>query len=132
MNIGQVAAAAGVNAKMVRHYESIGLIGPANRAESGYRQYADNDIHTLRFIKRSRRLGFSMKDIRVLLALWRDQQRPSAEVKELAMAHIQDLDAKIFELQGMRDTLHHLASHCHGDRRPDCPILDDFAASELA
>lgn len=126
MNIGQAAAAAAMNAKMVRHYESIGLIGRAQRSESGYRQYTDSDVHTLRFIKRSRRLGFSMKDIRLLLALWHDRQRPSSEVKALALTHIGQLDAKITELQGMRDTLHNLAKHCQGDHRPNCPILEDL------
>jgi MerR family copper efflux transcriptional regulator len=129
MNIGQAAAAAAMNAKMVRHYESIGLIGRAQRSESGYRQYTDSDVHTLRFIKRSRRLGFSMKDIRLLLALWHDRQRPSSEVKALALTHIGQLDAKIAELQGMRDTLHHLAKHCQGDHRPNCPILEDLEAA---
>jgi MerR family copper efflux transcriptional regulator len=129
MNIGQAAAAADMNAKMVRHYESIGLIDRAQRSESGYRQYNDSDIHTLRFIKRSRRLGFSMRDIRLSLTIWHDRQRPSSEVKALAISHIGELDAKIAELQGMRDTLHHLAKYCQGDHRPNCPILNDLEAA---
>ena len=126
MNIGQAAAASGVNAKMIRHYESIGLIVPAGRGENGYRIYNQDDLHVLSFIKRARKLGFSMKDIQQLLGLWQ-HERPSAEVKRLALGHIADLDRRISELQGMRDTLSHLAQACHGDARPACPILDDLA-----
>lgn len=125
MNIGRAAAVSGVNAKMIRHYESVGLIGAAKRSPSGYRLYDPSDVNVLRFIKRGRKLGFSIADIRTLLALWQDH-RPSAEVKNVALAHIAELDARIAELQGMRDTLRQLASHCPGDARPACPILEDL------
>jgi MerR family gold-responsive transcriptional activator of gol and ges genes len=125
MNIGRAAAASGVNAKMIRHYESVGLIGAAKRSASGYRLYDPSDVSVLRFIKRGRKLGFSIADIRTLLALWQDH-RPSSEVKNVALAHIAELDARIAELQGMRDTLRQLASHCPGDARPTCPILKDL------
>lgn len=127
MQIGEAATASGVNAKMIRHYESIGLIEPAQRTGSSYRVYKEEDVNVLRFVKRGRLLGFSIDDIRALLALWRDRSRPSAEVKRMALAHIAQLDAKIAELQGMRDTLHHLARNCRGDDRPTCPILDNLA-----
>jgi Cu(I)-responsive transcriptional regulator len=127
MHIGEAAAASGVTAKMIRHYEGIGLIGPADRTESGYRSYGAEDVNVLRFIKRGRTLGFSIEDIRALLALWRDRRRPSAEVKRVALAHIAELDAKLAELQAMRDTLDHLVRHCRGDDRPSCPILEDLA-----
>ena len=127
MHIGEAAAASGVSAKMIRHYESIGLIDTADRTLSGYRRYMEEDVNVLRFIKRARTLGFSIHDIGALLALWRDGKRPSAEVKRVALARIADLDAKIAELQGMRDALAHLARHCRGDNRPTCPILDDLA-----
>ncbi|MEJ0051243.1 MAG: Cu(I)-responsive transcriptional regulator [Methylovirgula sp.] len=126
MNIGEAAAASGVNAKMIRHYESIGLIAPVERSESGYRLYGQSDLHVLSFIKRARKLGFSIKDIQRLLALWQEQ-RPSADVKRLALAHVSELDARIAELQGMRNTLRHLANKCNGDARPTCPILEDLA-----
>jgi len=127
MNIGEAAAASGVTAKMIRHYESIGLIEAAPRTESGYRRYGDDEVNVLRFVRRARSLGFSIKDIGALLVLWRDRTRSSAEVKSVALARIAELDGKIAELKGMRDALHHLASHCHGDARPACPILDDLA-----
>ena len=127
MHIGEAAAASGVTAKMIRHYESIGLIEPADRTESGYRSYGKEDVNVLRFVKRARTLGFSIEDIRALLALWRDRRRPSAEVKRVALARIAELDAKLAELQGMRETLDHLVRHCRGDNRPFCPILDDLA-----
>jgi len=127
MNIGQAAEAAGVNAKMIRHYESIGLIPKARRTDAGYRTYDENDVHTLRFIKRSRELGFSMKEIKKLTNLWRNRSRASSEVKTLAKAHIDKLEAKIAELQAMRDALKHLAQNCHGDARPDCPILEGLS-----
>ena len=127
MHIGEAAAASGVTAKMIRHYESIGLIGAARRTESGYRSYEDEDVNVLRFVKRARTLGFSIDDIRALLALWYDRRRSSAEVKRLALSRIAELDAKITELQAMRDTLDHLARHCRGDDRPTCPILEDLA-----
>jgi len=128
MNIGQAAERSGVSAKMIRYYESIALIAPPARSAAQYRVYAEEDVHTLRFIRRSRDLGFSLEETRELLALWRDRSRASADVKALATAHIRDLEAKAAELQAMADTLRHLAAHCHGDGRPDCPILADFAA----
>lgn len=127
MNIGEAAKATGVSTKMIRHYEAIGLIGRARRSGAGYRQYTEQDLHTLRFIKRARSLGFSIEEIRRLLALWTDRDRASAEVKALAQRHIDELRRKIRALQEMVDTLSHLAAHCHGDQRPDCPILDALA-----
>jgi MerR family copper efflux transcriptional regulator len=126
-NIGEAAKATGVSAKMIRDYEKLGLIPPADRSFANYRLYADADLHRLRFIRRARGLGFSMKQIGELMALWNDRQRPSAKVKQLAMSHASDLDAKIAELQAMQRTLRTLASSCHGDSRSDCPILDDLA-----
>jgi Cu(I)-responsive transcriptional regulator len=128
LNIGRAAAASGVSAKMIRHYESIGLLPAAGRTVAGYRIYRDSDVHTLRFIRRARDLGFSMKEIAALLGLWRNRGRASADVKKLAARHMLELDEKIVELQAMRDTLAHLAQHCHGDQRPDCPILEDLAS----
>ena len=125
-NIGEAAALTGVTAKMIRHYESIGLIPPANRTFANYRLYNDADLHRLRFIKRSRSLGFSMKQIETLLGLWNDPRRASAEVKQLAKAHAKALGEKIRELEAMQRTLETLARHCHGDHRPECPILDDL------
>ena len=127
MNIGQAATASGVSAKMIRYYESIGLIEAPVRTEAGYRVYAGGDVHTLRFVKRARNLGFSIEETRALLALWRDKSRASADVKAFALRHIGELEARIGELQAMVKTLGHLAHHCHGDGRPDCPILEDLA-----
>jgi len=127
MNIGQAAAASGVSAKMIRHYESVGLFAPAARTDAGYRQYGDKDVHTLRFIRQSRDLGFSIEQIRELLGLWQDRHRPSRQVKALAQAHIQELEQKLQELQAMKATLAHLVHCCHGDDRPDCPIIDSLA-----
>ncbi|WP_439498629.1 Cu(I)-responsive transcriptional regulator [Bosea sp. (in: a-proteobacteria)] len=127
MNIGQAATASSVSAKMIRYYESIGLIEAPLRTESGYRVYAGDDVHTLRFVKRARVLGFSIEETRELLALWRDKSRASADVKAFALKHIGDLETRIAELQAMARTLSHLAHHCHGDDRPDCPILEDLA-----
>ena len=127
-NIGGAAQASGVSAKMIRHYEAIGLIAKPARTYSGYRTYSERDIHTLRFIKQARNLGFSMKQISVLLSLWQNRARPSREVKNIALRHIQELDEKIHEMQAMKATLERLARHCHGDERPDCPILDGLAA----
>ncbi len=124
MNIGEAAKASGVSAKMVRHYEEIGLIPKAKRTLAGYRLYAPRDIHTLRFIKQARNLGFSINAIEKLLALWQDSHRPSRKVKELAEEHIRELDERIHEMQDMKRTLEKLAKHCHGDDRPDCPILE--------
>jgi len=128
-NIGQASAATGVSAKMIRHYESAGLIPRAGRTFAGYRLYADADLHRLRFIKRARNLGFSMQQIATLLALWGDQHRASAEVKKLAQAHAAELGEKIGELQAMQRTLLDLSRHCRGNQRPDCPILDDLAST---
>ena len=127
MNIGQVAAASGVSAKMIRYYESIGLIPPAGRTAAGYRVYQASDTATLRFIHSARRVGFPVERIRRLLALWRDKGRASGDVKTLAAAHIADLDRQIADLAAMRRSLEHLAARCHGDDRPDCPILDGLA-----
>jgi Cu(I)-responsive transcriptional regulator len=123
MNIGEAAQASGVSAKMLRHYEEIGLIPKAKRTYTGYRMYSERDVHTLRFIKQSRNLGFSIEKIGQLLALWQDRHRTSRKVKELAHAHIQELDERIREMQDMKNTLATLVKHCHGDDRPDCPIL---------
>jgi Cu(I)-responsive transcriptional regulator len=126
-NIGEAALESGVSAKMIRHYESLGLLRTARRSEGGYRLYEQNDLHTLRFVRRARDLGFTMKDIGRLLHLWQDRRRASADVRRVALEHIGELDRKIAELEGMKRTLEHLVRNCHGDRRPDCPILDDLA-----
>ena len=127
MTIGEAAKSSAVSAKMIRHYESIGLLPKAQRTESGYRLYDETDVHTLRFIQRARSLGFPLETIRTLLALWRNRRRSSAQVKDLAERHVADLERKISEMQSMVRTLKHLAHNCHGDERPDCPILDDLA-----
>lgn len=127
MNIGQAAADSGVSAKMIRHYESVELLPPAARTDAGYRQYTDKDVHTLRFIRRSRDLGFSIDEIRDLLSLWQDRRRPSRQVRALAQVHIDELAAKLEKLQQMKATLEHLVHCCRGDERPDCPILDELA-----
>jgi MerR family transcriptional regulator, copper efflux regulator len=127
MTIGQAAKSSAVSAKMIRHYESIGLLPKAQRTQSGYRLYDENDVHTLRFIQRARSLGFPLETIRTLLALWRNRRRSSAQVKDLALHHVENLERKIVEMQAMVRTLKHLAHHCHGDDRPECPILDDLA-----
>jgi MerR family transcriptional regulator, copper efflux regulator len=127
MNIGDIARASGVSAKMIRYYETIGLIPPASRNGSGYRNYSDNDVHTLRFVRRARDLGFTVEQMADLLALWRDRSRASGEVKKIALDHVAILERKAEELKAMSRTLKHLAAHCHGDDRPDCPILDDLA-----
>lgn len=132
MNIGRVAEAAGVSTKMIRHYESIGLLPAAGRTLAGYRVYSERDVHVLRFIRRARDLGFGIKEIAELLGLWNNRRRASADVKRLAGQHMAHLDAKIGEMQSMRDTLAHLASHCHGDERPDCPILEDLSNVDAA
>jgi len=127
MNIGKVSKLSGVSAKTIRYYEDIGLITPANRKTNGYRDYADNDVSTLQFIQRTRNLGFSLKDTGNLITLWRDQHRASADVKALALNHIRDIELRIVELQEVRDTLIDLTQKCHGDDRPDCPILQGLA-----
>tara|TARA_R100000365_G_scaffold3255_1_gene10368 strand:- start:2370 stop:2771 length:402 start_codon:yes stop_codon:yes gene_type:complete len=131
MNIGQAARASGVTAKMIRYYESIGLITPADRTDSNYRVYGTDDVHTLRFIKRARTLGFSMDETAALLGLWQDKSRASADVKAIATNHIAELERKIVELQEMADTLKHLAHCCSGDDRPNCPILTQLADGEV-
>jgi len=131
VNIGAAAKASGVSAKMIRHYESIGLVPSAGRTESGYRTYAEPDLHRLRFVKRARNLGFSIKEIEALLALWGDRRRSSAKVKALTQKHIAELEARIAEMQAMKQALQHLAHQCHGDERPDCPIIDELAAEPM-
>lgn len=127
MNIGEAAARSGVSAKMIRYYESVALIPPPARSESGYRVYDADAVHRLRFVRRARELGFSIDDIAQLLALWTDRDRASADVKALAEAHAATLRGKIDKLQSMVSTLEGLAASCCGDDRPDCPILDDLA-----
>lgn len=129
-NIGRAAKLSGVSAKMIRHYEAFGLIPKARRTSGDYRVYAASDLHTLRFIRRARDLGFSIKEISGLLNLWRNKRRASAEVKRLAVRHIEELDQKIEELRDMRRALAELAHNCHGDERPECPILEDLDRSE--
>ncbi|WP_333706755.1 Cu(I)-responsive transcriptional regulator [Ottowia beijingensis] len=125
--IGAAARASGVSAKMVRHYESLGLLGAVARTDAGYRQYTPADVHTLRFIKRARDLGFSMAEIAELVSLWHDRRRASADVKRIAQTHVAELEKRIQAMQDMRRTLQNLLHHCHGDERPDCPILDNLA-----
>jgi MerR family transcriptional regulator, copper efflux regulator len=127
MDIGRASRESAVSVKMIRHYEAIGLLPKVARTFSNYRIYSPNDVHVLRFIRRARALGFSMDDIRELLGLWQNRSRSSASVKKVAAKHIDELKAKIEELKSMVDTLEHLAKHCHGDHRPDCPILDDLS-----
>ena len=131
MNIGQAAKHSGLSAKMIRYYESIGLLKPAQRTESGYRLYSADDVHSLAFIKRSRDLGFSLEEVGKLLTLWQDRQRASADVKALARGHIEQLNQKISELTSLRDTLQELVRNCQGDHRPDCPILKDLESGRL-
>ena len=127
MNIGEASGASGVSAKMIRYYESIGLIRPPRRSDSNYRVYGAEEVHVLRFVKRARTLGFSVEETATLLGLWQDKSRASAEVKDIATGHIAALETKIDELQSMVKTLRHLAHCCGGNDRPDCPILDDLA-----
>jgi len=124
MNIGQAAQASGVSAKMIRYYETTGLVPKAARRESGYRDYAEADVHRLRFIRRARDLGFTVDRIGELLALWSDRSRASADVKTIALGHVEALRAKRAEIDGMIGTLETLADSCHGDDRPECPIID--------
>ncbi|HKX93233.1 MAG TPA: Cu(I)-responsive transcriptional regulator [Methylibium sp.] len=128
LHIGEAAARSGVSAKMVRHYESLGLLPEVPRTDAGYRRYGAREVHTLRFIRRARDLGFGIEEIRTLLALWQDHGRPSREVKRVALAHAADLQRRIDELQAMQRTLTALAGCCRGDQRADCPILDDLEA----
>lgn len=128
--IGEAARRAGVSARMVRHYESLGLLAPVHRTDSGYRQYTEADVHTLRFIRRGRDLGFSMEVISTLLGLWQNQDRASSQVKTIAQKHITALTERIAAMQSMQRTLQSLVQCCHGDDRPDCPILDDLASAD--
>jgi MerR family transcriptional regulator, copper efflux regulator len=127
MNIGEASKISGVSAKMIRHYEALGLVPGVRRSDAGYRQYDETTVHHLRFIRRARDLGFDTKEIGALLQLWRNKRRSSAEVKRIASKHVAALDDRIAALQAMQRTLSHLAHHCHGDERPECPILDDLA-----
>ena len=127
LNIGQAASQSGVSAKMIRHYEALGLLPAVHRTDANYRQYQINEVHTLRFIRRARLLGFSMAEIAELLKLWQNKRRASADVKRIAEAHVADLDRRIAEMQAMRQTLAQLAVCCAGDSRPDCPILSGLA-----
>ena len=127
MNIGEAAVASGVSARMIRHYEAIGMLPRAGRTDSGYRSYGERDVHVLRFVRRARDLGFSLPEIKTLLGLWGNRRRASADVKRLALSHVSDLDQKIAEMQAMRGTLAKLAHCCNGDARPECPILEDLA-----
>ena len=131
MNIGQASRLSGVSAKMVRHYESLGLLPQVARTDSGYRQYGETEVHTLRFIKRARELGFSMDEIAELVGLWRNRRRASANVRKLAQKHADDLAQRIAAMQAMQRTLEELIHCCHGDERPECPILDDLAGVSL-
>jgi MerR family transcriptional regulator, copper efflux regulator len=130
VNIGEAASESGVNAKMIRHYEAIGLLEPAHRRPNAYRDYGSREIHELKFIRRARRLGFSVAEIGALLTLWRDRDRPSRDVRRIAEAHLVDLEARIAEMRAMAKTLRELVHKCHGDDRPDCPILEDLAARQ--
>ncbi len=132
MNIGEAAKQSAVSAKMIRHYESLGLLPPVARTAAGYRQYDAAAVHALRFIRRARDLGFGMSEIEALLALWHDRRRASAQVKRIALGHAADLQRRIEAMQAMQRTLEHLAHGCAGDARPDCPILDDLAGETRA
>ena len=127
MNIGNASQMSGIPAKTIRYYESVGLIPPAGRAANGYRDYDKKDVQVLRFIKRSRGLGFSVEEVSNLLDLWLNGERASADVKSIAISHIEGIEEKIHELEAIRDTLKNLTNCCHGDDRPDCPILDSLA-----
>lgn len=128
VSISHAAELSGISAKMVRHYESLGLLPRVARTDSGYRQYSEADVHTLRFIKRSRDLGFSMAEIAELVALWQNRRRTSASVKRIAQKHVTELAQRIEAMQAMQRSLQQLLHHCHGDERPECPILDDLAS----
>jgi Cu(I)-responsive transcriptional regulator len=132
MNIGEAAAASGVSAKMIRYYETIGLISNVVRTDAGYRVYSEDDVHMLRFVRRARDLGFSVEQMTALLALWSDRSRASADVKRIAMEHVAELERKMRELRDMSKTLRHLAEHCQGDDRPHCPIIDSLSSGHEA
>lgn len=127
MNIGEAAKAAGVNPKFIRHYEARGIVPKVSRSESGYRLYSENDVHMLIFVKHARGLGFSLPEIKKLVGLWRNKARKSEDVKAITTKHIAALDSKIRELESIKAALEDLALHCHGDHRPECPILENFA-----
>ena len=129
MNIGEAASGSGVSAKMIRHYEQLGMLPEARRTESGYRQYEADDIQTLRFIRHARDLGFALPEIAELVGLWKNRRRPSRQVKALAEAHIHELELKAAHLLAMKSALEHLVQCCHGDERPQCPILDGLAGA---
>lgn len=129
MNIGEASRASGISAKMIRHYESLGLLPKVARSAAGYRQYDAATVHTLRFVRRARDLGFGLSEIETLLQLWADGSRASGDVKRVALAHVADLEQRIARMQAMQRTLERLAHACHGDARPDCPILDDLAGA---
>lgn len=131
MNIGEVATQTGVPAKTIRYYESVGLIPAAARRGNGYRSYSQTDLHTLRFILRARELGFSVAEVEELLALWRNKRRKSQAVKVIALAKIVEIERKIAALETMKRSIRHLTAHCHGDTRPNCPILDDLAGDRV-
>ena len=132
MNIGQAAKASGVSAKMIRYYESTGLIAKAARSESGYRHYSEAEVHTLRFIRKARDLGFSVEQIGTLLRLWEDRSRASSDVKRLALGHVAELRERARRLEEMASALIHLAHHCRGNERPDCPIIEELAGDGSA
>ncbi|MDX1529060.1 MAG: Cu(I)-responsive transcriptional regulator [Gammaproteobacteria bacterium] len=127
MRIQQASRQSGMPAKTIRFYEDIGLVRPAARSANGYRQFSDTDVRTLKFIHRARKLGFSVEDIQKLLSLWQDKKRASADVKKLALAHVNEIEARIRELESVKHAIRHLADRCHGDQRPECPILDELA-----
>tara|TARA_Y100000768_G_scaffold387007_1_gene376917 strand:+ start:6240 stop:6644 length:405 start_codon:yes stop_codon:yes gene_type:complete len=131
VNIGEAAEQSGISSKMIRKYEDSGLIPKARRSDAGYRTYSENDIHTFRFIKTARSLGFSLKDIKELLSLWKNKKRASSKVKKIAEKHIENLEIKSSEINTMLKTLKHLTQNCHGDDRPDCPILSNLESSVI-
>lgn len=131
MNIGEAGRASGVSAKMIRYYEATGLIPRAGRTESGYRSYTEKDVHKLRFVRRARDLGFSVEQIGTLLRLWEDRSRSSSSVKRVAMAHVEELRQRALRLEEMAATLQHLADHCRGNDRPDCPIIEELAGGHV-
>lgn len=132
MNIGAAAKASGVSAKMIRYYEATGLIPRADRAESGYREYTEKDVHKLRFVRRARDLGFSVEQIGTLLKLWEDRTRASSDVKRVALAHVEELKERALRLEEMAATLQHLADHCRGNDRPDCPIIEELSGGHIS
>lgn len=132
MNIGEASERSGVSAKMIRYYESVGLLPSAARRANGYRDYGDQEVSVLQFVRRTRDLGFSLDEVSTLLALWSNKRRPSRDVKRMAEKHIADLEHRISEMRTVMKTLRELAKTCHGDERSDCPILADFAAPKAA